>query len=114
MSFSPTAFLKALSAGVLPSEEDEEQFELFTTQMALENDVSATILREKTNTEAYYKLSKKLQAHSFDSLLGKRIYMSFNPNRNKRIDELKKQIEGYMSEFSLDYQTAKSIVKHGK
>ena len=92
------------------SQEEEDSFEPYLVQVALENDIhlSSELLIE-TNTEAFFHMSKKLQAHAFDSLYGLSVDMRYNPNRGKRVDALRAKIQECMKINKLDYNTAKQL-----
>jgi len=110
MSFSPYQFIKDRTRSHAITPEEENEFELYTVQMVLENEPKVTQMLLRTNTDSFFKLDKRLQAHSFDCLNGKKIFIPFKKNRTERIDTLKSEIQGYMSEFGMDYNTAKFLV----
>ena len=110
MSFSPYQFVKDRIHGNEISPEEENEFELYTVQMVLENDLKVTQMLLRTNTEAFFKLDKRLQAHSFDCLNGKKIFIPYKKNRTERVDSLRKEIYAYMNEFGMDYNSAKLLV----
>lgn len=110
MSFSAYSFIKNRSAGSEISPEEENEFELYTTQIALENELRATDMLCKSNTAAFYRLSKRVQAHSFDCLQGCIVNMKYNPNRGKKVQSLKNEINEYIKDLGVDYQTAKYLV----
>lgn len=110
MKFSVSQFLRNRMAGVPVSVEEEEVFEPFLVQVALENDPSVNDILLQTNTISFFHLTKKLQAHAFDCLQGMRLNMQYNPTRGKRVADIKEEIRAYMKEFGLDYNSAKAIV----
>ena len=97
-------------AGVPVSVEEEDLFEPFLVQVALEHDPSVNDILLQTNTRSFFHLTKKLQAHAFDCLQGMRLNMQYNPTRGKRVADIKEEIRAYMKEFGMDYNSAKAIV----
>lgn len=110
MKFSVSQFLRNRMAGVPVSVEEEDVFEPFLVQVALERDPKVDDILLQTNTQSFFHLTKKQQAHAFDCLHGMRLNMQYNPTRGKRVAELKAEIAAYMKEFSMDYNSAKAIV----
>lgn len=110
MKFSVSQFLRNRMAGVPVSAEEEDVFEPFIVQVALERDPKVDDILLQTNTQSFFHLTKKQQAHAFDCLQGMRLNMQYNPTRGKRVAELKAEIAAYMKEFSMDYNSAKAIV----
>lgn len=97
-------------AGVPVSVEEEEVFEPFLVQVALEREPKVDDILLRTNTQSFFHLTKKLQAHAFDCLQGMRLNMQYNPTRGKRVADIKEEIRAYMKEFGMDYNSAKAIV----
>ena len=110
MKFSVSQFLRHRMAGVPVSAEEEETFEPYLVQVALENDPAVYDCLLKTNTMSFFHLTKKQQAHSFDWLQGMKLNMQYNPKRGERVAKLKEEISAYMKEFGMDYNSAKAIV----
>lgn len=110
MKFSVSQFLKNRMAGLPVTAEEEDEFEPFLVQVALERDPSVNDILLQTNTMSFFHLTKKLQAHAFDCLQGMRLNMQYNPTRGKRVADIKAEITAYMKEFGLDYNSAKAIV----
>ncbi len=110
MSFSIASFIKNRTRGLDMSPDEESSFEPYLAQVALENDTHlAPELLTETNTEAFFRLSKKLQAHAFDCLYGMAVNIKYNPTRGKRVDALRAKITECMKCNNLDYNTAKQI-----
>lgn len=97
-------------AGVPVSVEEEDCFEPYLVQVALERDPKVDDILLQTNTESFFHLTKKLQTHAFDCLQGMRLNTQYNPTRGKRIASIKAEITAYMKEFGMDYHSAKAIV----
>ena len=110
MKFSVSQFLRNRMAGLPVSVEEEETFEPYLVQVALENDPKMNDILLQTNTKSFFHLTKKQQAHSFDCLQGMRLNMPYNPKRGERVAKLKEEISAYMKEFGMDYNSAKAIV----
>lgn len=110
MKFNVSDFIKKRIRGIPVSVEEDASFEPYLCLVALEREPKLDEILVMVNTERFFRLPKKQQAHSFDFLRGMSVCMRYNPARGKRVASLKEEISAYMKEFSLDYHTAKAIV----
>jgi hypothetical protein len=68
--FNPFDFLKKRKVCIPPSQEEQENFDLFMTQMALSMAKGVGNILNATNRNSFFKLPKKYQCLAFTSLDG--------------------------------------------
>lgn len=111
--FDHFAFMRELSQGFDPSEEDMENFNPFMTLMTLSMDRRCLEHCAKMNTDAFYKLPKKIQCMAYTSFKGKDLKTGWKKSKVTTKGNKVKDIEMIMKVFDLSYSEAESCIQFG-
>jgi len=111
--FDPFGFVRNRKICVPPTEEEKSGFNLFMVNMAISMANGVNGILEKTNTEAFYKLSKKTQCMAFTSLDGKNLSGPWQKSRKTAKNEADKELQEMITKlFNCSDNQAKNYIKY--